>query len=212
MAMRAAAFSSLTDRDCRVPEFLIAWASSRMTRSQSRWRSQSARDEHSISCDQEIEPSGILFLDGTLAGRGLGRVRDQKRKRGRKPIELCLPVGEQRGRHDEQARPGPVPFAGGTIGFAMQEQPDHLHRLSQAHVIGQASAQAQPGDEPQPAHAGLLIMPQLGVQSWRIGAGERLGRAELGERLLERGPGGQSDPIALFYCGCCCVLPGGHSG
>ena len=44
MATRAAAFSSLTVRDCRVPEFLIAWASSRMTRSQSCCRSHSVRD------------------------------------------------------------------------------------------------------------------------------------------------------------------------
>ena len=70
----------------------------------------------------------------------------------------------------------------------MQQQPDHLHGLSQAHVIGQASAQAQPRDEPQPAHAGLLIVPKLGAQSRRISASERLGRAELAERLLERGP------------------------
>ncbi len=80
----------------------------------------------------------------------------------------------------------------------MQEQPDHLHGFSQAHVIGQASPQTQPGDEPQPAHTSLLIMPQLGAQSRRIGVCERFGRAELGERLLERGTGGQSDPIALF--------------
>ena len=44
MAMRAVAFSSFTARDCRVPEFLIAWASSRMTRSHSCFRSHSVRD------------------------------------------------------------------------------------------------------------------------------------------------------------------------
>ncbi len=80
----------------------------------------------------------------------------------------------------------------------MQQQPDHLHRLSQAHVIGQASPQAQPRDEPQPAHAGLLIVPKLGAQSGWIGAGERLGRAELAKCFLERGAGGQSDPLAIL--------------
>ena len=54
----------------------------------------------------------------------------------------------------------------------MQQQPDHLHGLSQTHVIGQASSQAQPRDEPQPAHAGLLIVPKLGAQSRRVDIGE----------------------------------------
>ena len=94
----------------------------------------------------------------------------------------------------------------------MQQQPDHLHRLSQAHVIGQASSQPQPRDKPQPAHARLLIVPKLGAQSRRIGASERFGRAELAKRFLERGAGGQSDPIPILIGGRCCVLLSGHSG
>ena len=74
-------------------------------------------------------------------------------------------------------RPGR--FVVRAVGLAMQQQPDHLHRLSQAHVVGQASAQPQPRDEPQPAHAGLLIRTKLGAESRGVSTRERLGRAKL---------------------------------
>ena len=83
----------------------------------------------------------------------------------------------------------------------MQQQPDHLHGFSQAHVIGQTGAQAQARDEPQPAHAGLLIRTKLRAESRGISTRERLGRAKLLERLLERDAGGQSDPLMVLIRG-----------
>ena len=38
-----------------------------------------------------------------------------------------------------------------------QQQRQHLHGLAQAHVIGEARAQAEAGQQMQPAHASLLI-------------------------------------------------------
>ena len=75
---------------------------------------------------------------------------------------LLRPVGEQRGRCDQQAR-------GRAFGaFSYQQQSQHLDGLAQTHVVGQAGAQAQTRQQVQPAQADLLIRPQRGVQ---IGAG-----------------------------------------
>ncbi len=60
-------------------------------------------------------------------------------------------------------------FSGCAAGLAMQQQADDLHRLSQPHVIGQASPEPQARDEREPAHARLLIMPKLGSQTRRMG-------------------------------------------
>ncbi len=45
-----------------------------------------------------------------------------------------------------------------------QQQREHLHRLAQAHVVGQTRAQLQLSEQRQPLHAGALIGPQLGLQ------------------------------------------------
>ena len=80
----------------------------------------------------------------------------------------------------------------------MQQQPDHLHCLSQAHVIGQASPQPQPRDELQPAHARLLIGPKLARSPGGSTLASESGAAQLLERFFEGGAGGQSDPLLLL--------------
>ena len=58
--------------------------------------------------------------------------------------QLPLPVAEQGGRADDQGgRPRP----------AGQVQGDHLHRLAEAHVVGQAPADAELGHLEQPGQA-----------------------------------------------------------
>jgi hypothetical protein len=77
--------------------------------------------------------------------------------------------------------------------FQDQQQRQHLHRLAEAHVIGEAGAQAEAGEQMQPAHAGLLIGAQRRLQC-RAGVQlHQLGRiAKAGERLRQPRPGGDA--------------------
>ena len=88
------------------------------------------------------------------------------------PVGLTVPVGDHRGGGDDQE-----PSIGVLIEH-VEEQPERLDGLSQAHVVGQDPAQAIAVQERQPVQAVLLVVAQLGGQSCRgidgFGGAERL--------------------------------------
>ena len=52
-----------------------------------------------------------------------------------------------------------------------EQRGDELGGLAQAHVVGQAGAEAEPAEEREPAGAPLLVRPQLAVEAGRVGSG-----------------------------------------
>ena len=83
---------------------------------------------------------------------------------GREPRRLLPPVEHERPRHHDERRPGPlaalVDRRGLARGAARFEQRQHLHRLAEAHVVGQAAAEAEALQEVQPAEPVALIAAQ----------------------------------------------------
>ena len=125
-----------------------------------------------------------------------------------KPGELLLPVAHQRRGHDEQARgprpsgplPGASPLGRASCRGVARPQPeqeiDHLHRLAQAHVVGQAGPEPEPREKPEPAHARFLIRPKRGPQiEAGLAAGPALGIAERRKRVAKPAPGGHLRPL-----------------
>ena len=112
--------------------------------------------------------------------------------------DLRRPVGEQRGRRHQQRR---LAFAGALL-FQHQQQRQHLDGLAEAHVVGEARAESEPGEQMQPLHAGLLIGPQRAVErSPGIDARETVGPAQLGQRLREPRPGDGLAPVGVALDG-----------
>ena len=94
------------------------------------------------------------------------------------------PVGEQRRRGDEEAR-----SAGRLPPLQRQQQREHLDRLAEPHVVGEAGAEPKPGQEVEPTHSGALVGPQLRFQRRaQVGLGQRLRISAPFQRLDEPGP------------------------
>ena len=64
------------------------------------------------------------------------------------------PVGKQRRRRDEEAW-----TAGRLPPPQCQQQGEHLDRLAEPHVVGEAGAKPKPGQKVEPTHAGFLVLP-----------------------------------------------------
>ena len=124
----------------------------------------------------EHEPVG-----GDVAHGAVPAVETPDRQSGRESLDLALPVGQQRGRADHQSRPA---LANGLLLLAPQVQRDHLHGLAEAHVVGQAAAEAQLGQCRHPRHPSPLVGPQRRRQPRRLrGIGLLLERGEaVGQR------------------------------
>ena len=73
---------------------------------------------------------------------------------GREARRFAAPVGDERARHHHQrrSRSGAAPT---------QEQGEHLHRLAQAHVVGQAPAEREALQKIEPTKPLLLVVPEL---------------------------------------------------
>ena len=103
-----------------------------------------------------------------------------------------LPVRQERGRQDQQRRASPPPV------LEPGQEGQHLDRLAQAHVVGQARAQAQAGEKPQPFHARFLVDAQRGVE---IGARPSLFQvfriAQLGQHFAQPFARVHERPLAL---------------
>ena len=113
--------------------------------------------QRSVARDHEIHIRQSLVIERLqLDGRHRRWMRDERPQARREACDLRRPVRKKRRRRDEQARP-PSSLM---LPAAHQYQRQHLHRLAQAHVVGQARAEAETGQEMEPAHAHLLVGPQ----------------------------------------------------
>jgi hypothetical protein len=97
-------------------------------------------------------------------------VRDEREQARSEAHELGLPVREQRGRRDDQARGGGL--ARGLLATQQQER-DDLDRLAEPHVVREACAEPEPAEVHEPSRSRLLVRTQRRSQL----AAERL-RAE----------------------------------
>ena len=120
---------------------------------------------------------------------------DQRAQPRREARQLQPPVLHQRGGHHQQVHARLV------AALEHGEQGDDLDRLAQAHVVGQAAAQAQAPQGPEPLHAGFLIGPQRAVQAGaRLDVRHDLGRAQRLELRLE--------PASCHHLGPCGTFVG----
>ena len=69
-----------------------------------------------------------------------------------------------------------------------EQQGDHLDGLAQPHVVGQASAETELGQEMQPGQTAVLIRSQLGPQLRRAGDLPRARATAAGPASLRAGP------------------------
>ncbi|MNC89636.1 hypothetical protein D3C83_56020 [compost metagenome] len=76
-------------------------------------------------------------------------------KGGSEPRDLALPVGDERGRNDEERA------ASGAGLLPEHEQGDDLQRLAETHVVGEAAAEAEAAQEGEPAERVTLVVAEL---------------------------------------------------
>ena len=101
-------------------------------------------------------------------------------ERGAELLQLALPVAEDRGRADEEGRAVGVPGAGRLL---MEQRGDDLDRLAEAHVVGQAGAEAHVGHVGEPREPARLVGAQLADEG--LGVERGLDRVALKERVDE---------------------------
>jgi hypothetical protein len=85
-------------------------------------------------------------------------------------------------------------------GLALQhdQERQHLDRLPEAHVVGQAGAEAEPVEEVEPADSRLLARPERGAQRLtRLQLREALRPAEPLERAREPRPGHDTRSVGI---------------
>jgi hypothetical protein len=104
--------------------------------------------------------------------------------------ELGAPIGEQRGGHDDQVRTR-LPLA-----LEEEQQADHLDGLAEAHVVGEAAAEAEANEQPQPRDALALVGAELAVQGLSgVSVGAAGWALELAEGAREPGAGLRDGPL-----------------
>ena len=102
-----------------------------------------------VAANQQIERPQLGQGPRAVAGAKHDRVQ-----RGGETPDLIQPVQAHRGGRHHQGR---------TVCGAGQQQGQGLHRLAQAHVIGQAGAHAPMRQSRQPLKAVRLVIPQFGL-------------------------------------------------
>ena len=140
--------------------------------------------QRAVARDHEIdvrEPSLIERLQ--LGGRHRRRMRDERAQARREALDLRAQLASSDA--GATSRLGPPLVRSPSSLSEHQQQRQHLHRLAEAHVVGEAGAEAERREQMQPAHAGLLIGPQrrLAASRARIDARERVGMTQACERL-----------------------------
>ena len=129
---------------------------------------------------------GGQFLSGLL--RGMHGEDSQGRREAR---QLRLPVAQQGGREHQDRRR--VVEALGPQG---EQQGQHLDRLAQPHVVGEAGPQSQAGHQAQPVVARLLVGAQDAAQTAGALAGGLPGRlAQVGQDAREPAAGHHLRPL-----------------
>jgi len=81
---------------------------------------------------------------------------------GREAGGFLLPVEDQRPRDDHQRRPGPLALLAPRL-----EEGQHHDRLPEPHVVGQATAEAEPAKEVEPADPFPLVGAELAREAGR---------------------------------------------
>ena len=131
-----------------------------------------------------ITRSYLIEAVGQVAALEAGVVQDPQL--GREPLGLLDPVEDEARGHDGQRRRTAAVGVGGPRPPLLQHG-QHLDGLAQAHVVGQATAEAEVLQEMQPAQPGLLIGPQLAGESLRLV--DRPDAVERSQVLAEPGEG-----------------------
>ena len=81
---------------------------------------------------------------------------------GAKALRFHPPVGHQRGGRDHQARP-----VGAAVLLLGEKMGERLHRLAEAHVVGQHAAEPRLTEEAQPGIPLALIRPERRGEAFR---------------------------------------------
>ncbi len=84
---------------------------------------------------------------------------------GREPLDLRLPVAEQRGGTHDQRRPA----ARQAVLEPVQVQGDQRDRLAEAHVVGQAGPETEAGEVGEPGQAVPLVVAEVRAEPGRRG-------------------------------------------
>ena len=137
MAIRLPAVSSFTARVCFVPEFLIAWASSRIASRQRCRLHPVGADEHAIRGDDQVE-------------RDRHRRATEPRRLSHSTSEGWATAKHKRGGKPRQLRSSSFAISDAgttsrlaafclTIAFEVEQKRNHLDRLAEAHIVGQTS-------------------------------------------------------------------------
>ena len=117
----------------------------------------------------------LVLVDAVKAA--VGAVEAAHRSAGGEATDLGGPVRHERGRADHERRSG-----GGAVRLACKMMGDERDGLAQAHVVGQARAEAQFGQAGEPGQAEHLVVAQV--------------PGELGRLAGRLGPFGFAQPVA----------------
>ena len=136
----------------------MACASSRTANCQCMFEQPRLSQQHAVGRHHHVGvPKRLGWIGGHaiefFLGR-LGRMDEQGPKRRREPGHLRLPVGQQRRGENQKRR------LCGLLVLQDRQQGQHLDGLAEPHVVGQARAEPQARQEPEPGDARLLILPQ----------------------------------------------------
>ena len=153
-------------------------------------------NERPVARHHQIEVGELRRVEFAQARRRhRRRVGDEQPQAGRKAFGLGRPVGHQRGGDDQQAGAARRRLL---LAFDDQQQREDLDRLAESHVVGQAGAESQPGEQVEPANAGLLVGAQIGLELVaRIDLRQPLGLAQAVQSFGEPGTGGDCRPVGV---------------
>ena len=191
-AMRAVAFSALAARVCLASGFLIACASSRIDEAPRGLGQRRDAQQRAVAGDRQIDVRGLRRRERARSARRSSPrdARSRAFRSGAKCSISAAQLAEQRRRRHQQAR-RPL-----TRAAPHQQQRQHLDRLAQSHVVGEAGAEPEAGQQMQPLHAGALIRPQRAAQRRRRDRRRRR-RARAAPCSVSRQPrpGGHARPV-----------------
>jgi hypothetical protein len=125
----------------------------------------------------------------TSRSRALGAVVRHHLQRGSEALDLALPVADHGcGCDEERGGLGALPALS-----SMKEERQELHRLAEAHVVGEARAETERAHRREPGETAPLIRAQR--RSERARHGDRCGGAlaQRGDRSAERPDGRDLD-------------------
>ena len=150
--------------------------------------------QRAVTGDHQVERAeAIIVQRAQFGGRHRRRVRDQHPQPRREALGFRRPVRQKRRRGDQQR--GAMRSLSPLV-LQHQQQREHLDRLAQPHVVGEAGAHAQPDEKVEPTHAGLLVRTQLGLEiAARVDVGEAFGRPQSAQHVGEPRAGGHLRPI-----------------